>query len=308
MDRKISIADLQKAVDEAYEKYKDLTEGNVDSRSGEVAVEDFGISITLTDGRKIEKGQVNVPSPMGSIYKVPVLRLFLSQNNPDEIHAKMGGCKCGAGKSNKPKIAVSPKGARLVSTIEPQNDEDGKMDIITSAMVDMVGSEPVFDDTLYRSLKDELDEEQAVNLLAQADWTMYDDSEQSLDATAKLTSMRFTASQLSAMGATIAADGYNPVTKGNAFDGELSKRLTAFMAAKGPHKMAKPWLMCTGLPAVSSFGGTIMGTLPGVFGIATYSPLVGCHGVSKRGAKAISYIMNKLDLSALSSSRVEIVD
>ena len=78
------------------------------------------------------------------------------------------------------------------------------------------------------------------------------------------------------------------------------------MAVKGPHHMSLPWLIKSGLPAQTSFAGTIMGVLPGVMGIAAYSPKVNPAGISARGAHALAYIMNKLGLSALSSARVSV--
>ena len=67
MERKISIADLQKAVDEAYEKFKDCNDGSVDPRSGSVNTSDFGISVMLADGTQISRGNTDVSSPMGSL-------------------------------------------------------------------------------------------------------------------------------------------------------------------------------------------------------------------------------------------------
>lgn len=310
MERKIAIADLRKAVDEAYEKYKDCSDGSVDPRTGDANTADFGISVVLTDGTVISKGNTDVPSPMGSISKVPVSVLMMTQNTTDEIHEKFGKCygsKCGCN-SQKPHIPISAKGVRMVSVIQPTGDSDGKWSLIMSNITSMAGSSPMLDDKLYESLKNACSEANAENVLAQADWYLYDDAQIAIDLYARLTAMRATAEQMATMTATIAADGINPVSKEHVFDGSLSQRVTALMAVKGPHKMARPWLMCTGLPAVSSFGGIIAGVLPGTFGIAAYSPLVGETGVSKRAYKAIAYIMNKLELSAFSSARAEFAE
>lgn len=304
MERKISIADLKTAVDEAYEKYKDLSEGTVDPRSGEADVADFGISVVLTDGTVISRGTVDTPSPLGSISKVPTAVLLMTQTTPEAMMERMGGCCCKKSCGSKPKLPVSAKGVRMVSAIQPQGDPDGKWDLISNNMIQMAGSSPVLDDKLYKSIIDACKQADAENVMAQDGWFLFDDAPIAIDQYAKLMSMCATATQLATMTATIAADGINPVTKESAFDGSISQKVTGMMAAKGPHKMAKLWLVMTGLPAVSSFGGAIAGVMPGAFGIAAYSPLVNEKGVSIRAAKALAYIMNKLQISALASARV----
>ena len=71
--------------------------------------------------------------------------------------------------------------------------------------------------------------------------------------------------------------------------------------------MNGPWLVSTGLPAKSSFGGAVMGVYPGVMAIAAYSPALNAGGVSVKAARAIRYIMQKLDLSVFSSDSVKFV-
>ncbi len=63
MDRKIKSADIQTAIDEAYEKYKDSDEGKIDELVSATS-DTFGISIVLTDGRIFEKGDTKAVSPM----------------------------------------------------------------------------------------------------------------------------------------------------------------------------------------------------------------------------------------------------
>ncbi len=62
----------------------------------------------------------------------------------------------------------------------------------------------------------------------------------------------------------------------------------------------------SGLPALTSFGGAIVGVLPGVLSIAAYSPKVNDRRISVKGAKALVEIMNTLGLNAFSNSCVKI--
>ena len=79
MERKISFSELQKAVDEAYEQFKSDKEGAIDSRNIGAEVGKFGISVMLTDGRTIDKADVDVLFPLGAIAKLPVSAVLFSQ-------------------------------------------------------------------------------------------------------------------------------------------------------------------------------------------------------------------------------------
>lgn len=78
------------------------------------------------------------------------------------------------------------------------------------------------------------------------------------------------------------------------------------IASKGMHHSNTPWLVASGLPASNSFGGAVLGILPGVMAIAAYSPEVNENGISVKGAKAIIEIMNKLNISVFGSADIEI--
>lgn len=308
MKRTITLSELKKAVDAAYEQFKDLDEGTVDARLSTADTKKFGIAVVLADGTVIEKGDTDTVSPVGAIAKLPVASILLTQNSPGQLMKKAGLCCCGDNcKTEKPHAGVSAHGVRAVSAIEPVGDSDSKWDFIVNQMIGMMGSAPVLDDSLYEKMSAENLASDAVNKFAAADYYLYDDTAMSIDLYTRAQSMCASAKQLAVMGATIVADGVNPVTSQVVFDGSISPRLSAMMAVKGPHKMAKPWLISTGLPAASSFGGAIMGVLPGVLAIAAYAPAVNEKGVSVKGAKAIVEITNSLKLNAFSNSCIEIV-
>lgn len=309
MERKIALSDLRRAVDEAYEEYKSIREGEISPRVKDVDPNTFGIAVVLADGTVISKGDADTAVPMGAIAQVPVHVQLLTQNTPEEIVKKSGQCPCRcANKPEKPHTPVSAHGVRAVSALEPTGDPDSKWDFIINSTIDMMGGEsPVLDDKLYEELRHENAEADVENKFAQAGYTLYDDAPASIDIYTRLTAMRASAKQLAMMGATIAADGVCPATEKIVFDGAKAPAAVAMMATKGPHKMTRPFMVTVGLPAKSSFGGAIMGVLPGVMGIAVISPELNPAQVSVKGVKALKYIMNKLQLSVFSSAKVEIV-
>lgn len=308
MDRIIKLADIRSAVDEAYEKFKNDNEGEVDSRLNVPDSKKFGISVMLTDGTIINKGDTDTSFPIGSIGKIPVAEVLLSQaDNVIDVIEKSGCCcKCSGTKKSKPAIPLSARGIRALSAIQPTGDSDGKWSMLINSMIDLMGSSPELDDNLYKSLSVANKDADIENVLAQNEFYLFDDAPIAIDLYTRLMSMKATTEQLAIMGTTIAADGYNPMTKQNVFDGTLSQRIVAMMAAKGPHHMSLPWLVKSGLPAKSSFGGGMLGVMPGVMAISAYSPLLNEAGISIKSAKSIVYIMNKLGINVFGSAKIKI--
>lgn len=312
MDRIIKLSDLKQVVAQAYNKFKDEQCGEVDPRLNDANADDFAITVTLTDGTVVEAGNTQATFPMGDIAKVPVLATLFSQIScPRDVMEKLsGGCSCGkTGCPATPKphhLPVSRKGVRAVSAIEPTGDSDGKFNIISSMLVGMAGSSPVLDDKLYQKLTEVNKEADVENRIAEAEYVLYDDAPIAIDLYTRLTAMSATTGQLAAMGATIAADGKNPENGAEVFDGSISQRVVSAMAVKGMRKMSMPWLVISGVPAQAGFGGGVMGVVPGVMGIAAYSPRVGGKGVSPKAAHAIAFIANQLGINALASAKVKI--
>lgn len=306
MERHLKLTDVEAEVKAMYERYKDLeVDGEVDPRLNGVDGSKFGIAVTLADGRTVTVGDTDICSPMGALSRVPVFAVHCEQksgcsNKQHSNRRSIKTCDC-----EKPQdLPISAHALRLISKIQPRGDADGKYGVIETMIANMAGTEPKLNDALYESMTKTNEAADVVNNLAKAEFELYDDAPATIDTCTKLESLCLSASQMAMLGATLAADGRNPLTGQYAFDGEISPKVVAFMAAKGPHHLAKLWLIKSGLPAMSSFGGMIMGVYPGVMSIAAYSPLVNDDGVSIKAYKAIHHIMKHLDLNVFDSAKV----
>lgn len=307
MERKISLSDLRKAVDEAYEAYKSLHEGEINPRNHDADAKSFGISAMLPDGTLVNKGDTNVKSPLGSISKVALSTILFTQNTPMELIKKSGQCCCHKVPQKPRGLSFSAHGIRAFSAVEPTGDPESKWNLYANRLVDLMGSAPELNDKLLETLEKEAKDTKLEDTLAADGYYLYDDAALSVDLYLKALSMTASTEQLATMGATIAADGVNPVNGKIVFDGAITQNVVALMAAKGPHKMRTPWLVAAGIPAKSSFGGAILGIIPGVMAIAAYSPELNPAGVSVKAAKAIIDVMQKLDISIFASAQVKFV-
>ncbi len=307
MERKISLSDLSQAIDEAYELVKSVKEGEIDPRNIGADCKHMGISVVLADGTTINKGDTDVKVPMGAIVRVPLASVMFSQNSRDDMIKMSVQCPCHKMPHKPAHLPISAHTIRAFSAMEPKGDPESKWNLYENRMTDLIGTSPELNMQIYEILKKQVEEDNTINRLADNGYFLYDEASLSVELAIKAEAMSASTAQLATMGATIAADGVNPTTRKTVFDGEIAKYIVALMAAKGPHKMNSPWLVATGLPAKASFGGTILGIYPGVMAIAAYGAELNQSRVSIKAAHAIRYIMEKLDMSVFSSSRVSIV-
>lgn len=311
MERKISIEELRTAVDQVVRKYKTpQMEGLAsDPRYAGMNEGCMGMTVCLADGTVIEAGDSGVSFAMGSMMRVPMYLQLLCQMPVDDVVARMTFCKCACGADAVP-ADVEPRGIhanalRMASLVSPQGDADGKMMILSDLITGLMGSAPVLDDGLYRGMHEMMASKDVVNLIAKAGYELYDDTSVAVDIVCRLHSMLVSSRMLAVMGATIAADGYNPATHSGVFDSSLAAPLTAMMASKGPKRIGKAWILATGMPAMSSSAGAVMAVLPGFGSVVAYSPLLMGGKVAAVSCKAVAEIAERFGLNVYASARAK---
>ncbi|MCH5219374.1 MAG: glutaminase [Muribaculaceae bacterium] len=310
MDRKISFSDVQKAVDNAYEAYKSVKKGEIDSRVKDyVDAKDFGIAVVLADGRIVKRDSADKKFVIGDIARVAVATALASQYTPEEIVKKSGTMPKikHSEDDHKIKLHINKHALRATSAIEPTGDSDGKYNLLVDTLIDLTAGEPVLNDKVYESLTKEANEINVVDRLAERDYELYDDPELVVNVYNKLRSLQLSSVEVATMGATIAADGVNPVSKDIVFDGSKAATITTLLATVGNKRRKRAQLMEVGLPVVHSFGGGVLAVLPGFGAIAAYAPAI-CDEVhaSAKGYQAIASIAKELQLNIFASARVSV--
>lgn len=305
MTRKITADDIRKAVNDAYNEYKSLDKGTLDPRLADTADADkLGITVMLVDGTTINKGDTDVKAPLGDIANLVAHTVLLDQNGPRKM-LKLAGKVCPA-EVRHLDLPMSPHAIRAYSAIEPRDDADGKYNIIMDMLLDMTEGNPDLDDNLYKTLVKETADSDEENKLAKAEYTVYDNISDVMDGYARLEALRVSTEQLATIGATIAADGKNPVTGNSAFDNDISAAVTTFAAYNGRTDKLRRYMMRAGAPSVFSFSGLAIALMPGIGSIAVYGPKVGKHGRSKQGKRIIQYITEAIGYNIFASSPLEV--
>lgn len=317
----LSKAQIQEAVQEAYNEVKSLT-GGVNAHYipylANINPDLFGISVTLEDGTQYSVGDTEYKFGIESVSKVPTAILALREYGAKTILEDIGADATGLPfnsiyaillEKDHPSTPLVNAGAiSACSMVEPKGDSDAKWAAIVKNITELAGSAPELIDELYKSESDTNFNNRAIAWLLKNYNRIYDDPAMSLDLYTRQCSLGITASQLAVMAGTIAFQGKNPVTKTQVYDPELSAKITAMIAAVGFYQKTGDWMYTSGIPAKSGVGGGILGVYPGVMGIAAFAPPLDEAGNSVKGQAAVKAVMNKLGIGIFSGNQVVVKD
>lgn len=321
MQKKISISQIKDTAQEAFDLYKTNTDGkNADyiPYLANINKNLFGISICLLNGQTIQLGDTEYKFGIESVSKVHTAILVLRQYGAQQLLEKIGADATGLPfnsifaillENDHPSTPLVNAGAiAACSMVKPIADPENKWKAIVDNITDLCGSAPQLIDELYKSESETNFNNRSITWLLKNYNRIYDDPTMSLDLYTRQCSLGITATQLSICGATIANNGTNPVTRKQIFDTALSPKITSLIATVGFYEHTGDWLYTSGIPAKTGVGGGVMGTLPGLFGIAAFAPPIDNAGNSVKAQLAIKHIMNKLGLSVFSGDQVTIVE
>ncbi|WP_018109899.1 glutaminase A [Bacteroides propionicifaciens] len=321
MDNKISLTQLKELVTEAHEQFKGNTDGaNADyiPYLANINKDLFAISICLMDGEVINIGDTNYAFGIESVSKVHTAILALRQYGADKLLELIGADATGLPfnsimaillESDHPSTPLVNSGAiSACSMIMPIGDSDAKWKAIVDNIAELCGSETPLIGELYKSESATNFNNKSIAWLLKNYNRIYDDPDLALDLYTRQCSLGVTSEQLAITAATIANDGYNPVSKKQVFKASLSPKITSLISTVGFYEHSGDWLYSSGIPAKSGVGGGVLGVLPGQFGIAAFAPPLDGAGNSVKAQLAIKYIMNKLNLNVFGGNRIIIED
>jgi glutaminase len=305
-------ADVQKAIDAAYAKYRGLQEGkNADYIPALAKVDPnlFGIAVVTPDGKVYTAGDVKTEVSIQSISKVFTMAQVIQEQGVESVEQRIGVDATGARFNS----IIAIEGVRtVVGTGAPEMNplvNPGAISatsMVTGGTADQVWQKiigfhnaaagrnlSVIQD-VYKSESDTNQRNQAIGALMFAYGYIKSNWQQAVDLYTRQCSIGVNARDLAVMASTLAFAGKNPVTGAQVMDGAKVPGVLAVMATAGLYDDSGKWLYHTGLPAKSGVGGGIIAVSPGKFGIAVVSPPLDDAGNSVRAQRAIADISNAL--------------
>ena len=301
--------DLQRVVDEAHAKFKDLKDGkNADYIPilATIPSELFAVVIVTKDGRVFSAGDADYAFAIESVSKPFNASLVMQEQGPQAVFDKIGVEPTGLPFNSKIAIelyktrSVNPlvnAGAIASVSMVQASSEEERWAKVHGNLNDFAGSElPLMDEVYTSEYETSWSNRAIANLLFNYE-RLYAEPEESMRVYTKMCSVGVTTKQLAMMGATLANGGVNPLTGKRVLNEEHVPELLAVMLTAGFYDESGQWSYTAGLPSKTGVGGGVVSVVPGEMAIAAFSPRLNEAGNSIRAMNAINHISSELRLS-----------
>ncbi|MGY6558761.1 MAG: glutaminase A [Nitritalea sp.] len=304
-----SLPSIQQVVDQAYEQFKQVTEGKNADYIKELAKVDpdiFGVVVVDSQGNIYTAGDAYAQVSIQSVSKAFVLALVLEEQGAEVIKEKVGANATGfpfnsiiAMEINRESGINSMVNAGAIATTSLVHGDtaEEKWEVVQQTLSDFAGRRLVMDEPVYISEAGDNQRNVAQAQLLKAYDKIYFDVAESVDIYTRQCALSVHARDLATMAATLASGGVNPISKKRVVSAETVSFTLPVMATAGLYENSGKWLYQTGLPAKSGVGGALVAVVPGQFGIAVVSPPLDEAGNSVKGQLAIRYIVEQLRLN-----------
>ena len=299
-------ADFQRAVDQAYAKYKDLKEGkNADYIPILTTVPSdlYGVAIATRDGTLYTAGDMDYRFSIQSVSKPFTAALIMQQQSPEVLREKIGVEPTGLPFNSKMALeiyddrSVNPMvnaGAISAVSLVKAGSEKERWKIVNANLEAFAGGKLPLLEEVYTSEYETAWGNRGIANLLYNYGRLYCDPEEALRVYTKQCSVGINVKDLAIMGATLANEGVNPITGQKVLDARHVPELLAIMATAGFYDESGEWMYSAGLPAKTGVGGGIVAVVPGRFAIVAFSPRLNEAGNSVRSMRAIRWIAGEL--------------
>ncbi len=305
---------IQKYIEELYQKYLPLNAGKTADYIPELAKaskDHFAIVVTTVDGQVFKVGDFEHNFTLQSTSKPFVYGYVLEEIGREKMLSKVGVEPTGDAfnsiieleeQSHRPYNPMINSGAIAVSSLVAGKNFEERLKKIVSLFEKYVGHNLTIDENVFLSEKKTAHRNRAIaHLLKHFGIIEEENIEESLDLYFKQCSILVNTQDLSTLAATLANNGVHPHNKEQILSSDTSRDILSLMFTCGMYDSTGQWAYSVGLPAKSGVSGGVLAALPGVMGIAVFSPLIDERGHSVRALKVFQDLSSKYSLSIFSS-------
>ena len=298
---------------EVYKKFQSEKSGKNASYIPELAKANpnhFAISIATIDGEVFSVGDADVPFSLQSISKVFTYAQALEDNDEEVIFDKVGldatGEKFNSITAIEKKRSCTQNpyvnaGAIQTTGYIKGKDSEEKWHRVFSLLQALSDGKVAFSSRIYQSETETNVRNHAIAHLLKSHDMLKGDPQDVLNRYTKACSVMVTSKQLALMGATLANNGTNPITKKQVVSASVTRHVLSQMLVNGLYEKSGTWFVTIGVPAKSGVSGGLLAIIPNKMAIAVFSPPLDSTGTSVRGQKVLKELSDLWGLHLLDS-------
>jgi glutaminase len=300
---------VRRLVDEAYERYRMVASGErsrVYPALERVPAGLFGICAVGTSGSVDAAGDAGYGFAIMSVAKPFVFALVCQALGPEEVRRRVGVNATGLAFNSLAAVERGPDGrtnpmvnagAIAITSLVPGAGAEARWAFVHDGLSRFAGRPLVLDEEVYASASASNHRNRGIaNLLADRG-RLWCDPAEAVDRYTRQSCLRVSATELAAMGATLADGGVNPLTGERVVDAAGCHFTLAVMTTAGMYETSGDWLYDVGVPGKSGIGGGIVVVSPGKGALATFAPPLDGYGNSVKGQLAARFLSRRLGLS-----------
>ncbi len=297
---------IQSVVDSAHAQYSKAPGGaNADYIPflANIPSDLAAVAVVTAQGQCAAAGDAQYRFAIESISKVCTLALALEDMGRQVVQEKIGVSPTGLPfnsvmalelHGDKPLSPLVNAGAMAAASLVKAASREERWQRILDMQRRLGAKDIAMSDELNRSEQTTNCHNRGIAWLLYAAGYMYCDPMEACDVYTRQCSTLLTTVELATIGATIAAKGRNPLTGEQVLKPENCACIMAEMTMEGLYDSSGAWAYNVGLPGKSGVGGGILTIVPGIMGIAAFSPPLDPVGNSVRGQKMAAFVAREL--------------
>ena len=300
---------VRRSVDEAYERYRMVAEGErsrVYPALAAVPAGLFGICAVGTSGSVYAAGDAGHGFAIMSVAKPFVFALVCQALGPEEARRRVGVNATGLafnslaaverGQDGRTNPMVNA-GAIATTSLAPGAGAEARWAFLHDGLSRFAGRTLALDEEVFASASATNHRNRGIASLLTDRGRLWCDPAEAVDLYTRQSSLRVSATELAVMGATLADGGVNPLTREQVVDAAVCHFTLAVMTTAGLYETSGDWLYDVGVPGKSGIGGGIVVVAPGKGALATFAPPLDGFGNSVKGQLAARFLSRRLGLS-----------
>jgi len=294
-------------IDEIYEKYRNVEEGQVATyipELGKADPRDFGICLVTAEGQTFCAGDCDKEFTIQSMCKPFAYQMALEEHGLAGTLKHVGVEPSGDAfnsieldpKTTRPFNPMINAGAIAIASLLKKSPTEAGIRAFLERMQRAANRTLRIDEAVLASETATGNRNRAIAYLMLNFGIVDRDVTAALDQYFAQCSVLVTCRDLAMMAATLANMGKNPVTGDQVFDFRLIKHVLAIMFTCGLYDYAGNWAYDVGIPAKSGVSGGIFAVVNRQMGLAFYSPKLDAQGNSVRSILACKELSQHLGL------------